>query len=85
MGEDVDRGFDGWFPSGNPVPVSFDRFGGRSRSNSDLELAKSFSFLFVLGDSKEAREDVVEVDGSTGEEIRPLRLWELWTGKRVDD
>jgi hypothetical protein len=55
------------------------------RACIDLHVANALRSFSVSSDAEETGEDMVEVNGTAGDEVHPFRDRELWAGGRVDN
>ena len=60
----------------------FDRLGD---SELDLHPSESFDLAVVARDGEAARDDVVEVNHGSGDDVRPFGVWEWWCLCRIDE
>ena len=86
MLKDEERHFNRLIPCRNPVTVHFDGLGGfQAPTDEELEVADMLSVFPFMGSGIMAGEDVVEVDGTSGQETDTLRLGELRESRGVEE
>ena len=76
---------DGSIPGDTPVStVSYD-FGRFNRSIRELEFSKFFDSEVVIRRGELSTENRIEIDCFSGDNVSPLRIWELWTSWGVGE
>ena len=84
--KDEEHHFNHLIPCRNPVTVHFDGLGGfQAPTDEELKVADMLSAFLFMGSGIMAGEDVVEVDGTSGQETDPLRLGELRESRGVEE
>ena len=77
MSEDEEVSIPGKVECNGPVSMTDDRFGRIFNSKFKFDkVSEGFCPLVVSGSGVETGEDVIEVDGFTLDEVKPLRVWE---------
>ena len=85
MGEGIDSRSNSPIPGNGPVSAVFDQLGGFDRSEGDLKLTELLDLRIVMGGGELSTEDCVEIDSSPCDDVLPLRVWELWTIRFIDE
>ena len=71
--KDEERRFNHLIPRRNPVTVRFDSLGGfRVSTDEELKVADTLGAFLFMQSGIMAGKDVVEVDGTSGQETDPL-------------
>ena len=84
--KDEERCFNRLILCRNPVTMHFDGLGGfRAPADEELEVANTLGAFLFMRSGIMAGEDVVEVDGTSGQETDPLRLRELRESQGVEE
>jgi hypothetical protein len=79
VGEGEDSRSDCPIPGDGPVPTILDQFGGFGSSERDFQVTEFLNFGFIMGCGELATEYGVEIDGSSSNDVFPLRIRELGT------
>ena len=79
------NGSDRLVPGDRPVSSILDEFGGLNRSKSDFHVPELFCLEVVVGGSELATEYCVKTDCSLGNNVLPLRIWELGAIRLVNE
>src|ERR1700722_14905712 len=72
------RGSDCSLPGEHPIPCGMYTLCGLGRSVPELKISNLLNRLRFMGGGVSAREDGVQVDGSSQKDISPLRIGEPW-------
>ena len=84
--KDEEHRFNRLIPHRNPVTVHFDGLGGfQAPTDEELEVADTLGAFLFMRSGIMAGKDVVEVDGTSGQETDPLRLGELRESQGVEE